>query len=132
VFMISVHGDDDWWTDDDVWWLNYGDDDQLSDNDNGIWWLNLYVMVDELRIIMICSVIWISNIYALNMIFEYYILYMYMMVFVYTLTIKLYIILLYLFLVSLPLCCCMCYLSLMISYLMCVGSRWTRGVPLSM
>ena len=31
---------DDWWTDDD----------------NGVWWLNIYVMVDELMIIMRCPV----------------------------------------------------------------------------
>ena len=45
-----------WWThDDDVLWLNHGDDDQLID----VWWLNLYVMASELRIVMRCSIIWI-------------------------------------------------------------------------
>ena len=32
--------------DDDVWWINHGDDDWLTHDDDGVWWLNLDGMVD--------------------------------------------------------------------------------------
>jgi len=47
---LMSHGNivlfNDWWTDDD---------------DDGVWWLNLYVMVDELMIIMRCPVMRIQD-----------------------------------------------------------------------
>jgi len=54
--------------------MNHGDDDWLTDD---VCLLNLDVMVDELIIIMRCSIIWFYKIYALNMIFEYYVAYVY-------------------------------------------------------
>ena len=77
--MIGVYCDNDWWSnnDDGVWWFNHDEDDRLIDDRNGAWWLNLFVMIDELRIIMRCSVIWISKIYILNMISKYCFVYVY-------------------------------------------------------
>ena len=57
--------------------LNHGDNDWLTNDDDGVWWFNLDVMVDELVIIMRCSVIWNSKIYVLSMISKYYVLYVY-------------------------------------------------------
>ena len=49
---MSVFNVDDWLDgdEDDVWWLNQGDDDWLT-NDDVVWWLNLYVMVDDLMVL---------------------------------------------------------------------------------
>ena len=57
--------------------MNHGDNDWLTNDDDGVWWFNLDVMVDELVIIMRCSVIWNSKIYVLSMISKYYVLYVY-------------------------------------------------------
>ena len=60
--------------DDDILWMNHVTND---DDDAGVWWLNLDVMIEELMIIMRCFVIWISKIYVLSTIFKYYFIYVY-------------------------------------------------------
>ena len=68
-----------------LWLVNdvHGDDDWLNGDDIGVWWLNLYVMIDGLRIIMRCSIIWTFKFYVLSMIPECYILYAYDDVYLY-------------------------------------------------
>ena len=90
-------------------WLTNDDDDDAC-------WLNPDVMIDELMMIMRCSVMWIlSFILHKYMIFERYILYM--MVFDYVLIVKFYIVLVYLFLVCLHLHFCTCGLCLLWSHI---------------